>query len=98
MTSNNDTWPEIPLAEWKDTYDTLQRWTQIVGKIRLALDPLITHSGNTTLYVNSRGLTTSAMSHNDINFQMDFDFIDPVPLTQTKRIYKDHRITTSLCF
>jgi hypothetical protein len=75
MTSNNDTWTELPLAEWKDTYDTLHRWTQIVGKIRLALEPLMNHWWNTTLYVNSRGLTTSAMPYNDISFQKDFDFM-----------------------
>ena len=85
MSSNSDPWPELPLAEWKDTYDTLHRWTQIVGKIRLALEPLINHWWNTTLYVNSRGLTTSAMSYNDINFQMDFDFIDHVLLVQTSK-------------
>jgi hypothetical protein len=71
------------LGEWKDTYDTLHRWTQIVGKIRLAAAPLENHWWNTTLYVNSRGLTTSAMHHNDMTFQIDFDFIDHVLLLRT---------------
>lgn len=83
MLLNNDTWPALPLAEWKDTYDTLHRWTQIVGKIRLALEPLVNHWWNTTLYVNSRGLTTSAMSYNDLLFQIDFDFVDHLLLIQT---------------
>src|SRR3990170_1397872 len=43
------------------------------------------HWWNTTLYVNSKGLTTSAMSYNEINFQMDFDFIDHVLLIQTSK-------------
>lgn len=68
-------WPELPLAEWKDTYDTLHRWTQIVGKIRLALTPLQNHWWNSTLYVTPRGLTTSAMAYNGRLFQIDFDFI-----------------------
>ena len=36
MLSRTDAWPELPYAAWKDTYATLQLWTQIVGKIRLA--------------------------------------------------------------
>lgn len=75
MTATINQWPELPLAEWKDTYDTLHRWTQIVGKIRLALTPLQNHWWNSTLYVTPRGLTTSAMSYNGRLFQIDFDFI-----------------------
>jgi hypothetical protein len=54
-----------------------------VGKIRLVLDPLMNQWWNTTLYVNSRGLTTSAMSYNNMTLQMDFDFIDHVLLIPT---------------
>ncbi len=68
-------WPELPLAEWKDTYDTLHMWTQIVGKIRLALTPLVNHWWNVPLYVTSRGLTTSVMPYNDRSLQINFDFI-----------------------
>ena len=75
MTATVNQWPELPLAEWKDTYDTLHRWTQIVGKIRLALTPLQNHWWNSTLYVTPRGLTTSTMSYNGRLFQIDFDFI-----------------------
>jgi hypothetical protein len=71
-----DPWPELPLAEWKDTLATLHMWTQIVGKIRLRQSPLENHWWNSTLYVTSRGLTTSAMPYNDRLFQIDFDFID----------------------
>ena len=80
---DNEHWPALPLEEWKDTYDTLHRWTQIVGKIRLATAPLENHWWNTTLYVNPRGLTTSAMHYNGTTFQMDFDFIDHNLLIQT---------------
>src|SRR5439155_15536708 len=60
---------------WKHTYETLHLWTQIVGKIRLVLTPLVNHWWNVTLYVTPRGLTTSTMFYNDRFFQIDFDFI-----------------------
>ena len=81
MTPNS--WPALPLEEWKDTYATLHRWTQIVGKIRLALTPHRNHWWNTTLYVTPRGLTTSSMPYNDKLLQIDFDFIDHLLLIQT---------------
>jgi hypothetical protein len=67
-------WPDLPLAEWADTRDTLHRWTQIVGKVRLALAPRVNHWWNVTLYVNARGLTTSLMAHGSTAFEMVFDF------------------------
>ncbi len=81
MTTNP--WPALPLAEWKDTYDTLHMWTQIVGKIRLSLTPLVNHWWNTTLYVTPRGLTTSAMPYNGRQLQIDFDFIAHELLIET---------------
>jgi len=68
-------WPALPLAEWKDTYATLHMWTQIVGKIRLALGPPINHFWGTTFYVTSRGLTTSAMPYAKGTVEINFDFI-----------------------
>ena len=68
-------WPELPLAEWKDTYATLHMWTQIVGKVRLALSPPINHFWGTTLYVSSRGLTTSPIPYAKGVFEINFDFI-----------------------
>ena len=46
--SGNSLWPDLPLAAWSETCDTLHRWTQIVGKVRLALTPLINHWWNVT--------------------------------------------------
>jgi hypothetical protein len=69
-------WPELPLEGWSDTYATLHRWTQIVGKVRTARTPWINHSWHVTLYPTPRGLTTTAMPHGDRTFQIDFDFID----------------------
>jgi hypothetical protein len=68
-------WPALPLTEWADTCETLQLWTQIVGKVRLARTPLVNHWWNVTLYVTSRGLTTSPIPHGALSFQIDFDFI-----------------------
>ena len=83
MTTTTNLWPELPLAEWKDTYETLHIWTQIVGKIRLALTHLENHWWNSTLYVSPRGLTTSAMSYNGRLFQINFDFIAHLLIIET---------------
>ena len=72
------TWPQLPLAAWKETYATLHLWTQIVGKIRLAQTPWLNHSWHVVLYVSASGLTTSAIPYSDRVFQLDFDFIDHV--------------------
>jgi hypothetical protein len=74
----NDAWPSLPFAEWKATCKTLHMWTQIVGKIRLALTPWINHSWHVTLYVTARGLTTSPMYVGPRVLQIDFDFVDHV--------------------
>lgn len=79
----SDLWPSLPFQEWKDTYATLHMWTQIVGKIRLVQTPWINHSWHTTLYLTSRGLTTSPIPHGYRTFQIDFDFIDHKLLIQT---------------
>jgi hypothetical protein len=69
-------WPSLPLEAWSDTYATLHRWTQIVGKIRLALSPPLNHCWSVTLYVTPRGLTTSPIPYGDRVFEVEFDFIE----------------------
>lgn len=70
-------WPELHYDDWKDTLATLHLWTQIVGKVRLAHEPMLNHWWQVTLYVTARGLTTSAMPCGDSRtFAIDFDFID----------------------
>jgi hypothetical protein len=71
-------WPALPLADWQDTYATLHMWTQIVGKVRLALSPPINHWWQVTLYVTPRGLTTSTIPYGTRAFAIDFDFLDHV--------------------
>ena len=68
-------WPELSLAAWKDTYATLHMWTQIVGKIRLALSPNINHWWGCAFYVTARGLTTSAIPYEKGLFEIHFDFV-----------------------
>ena len=68
--------PALPLREWDDTYATLHRWTQIVGKTRLALAPMQNHWWQVALYLTSRGLGTSPMPVGDRTIEVDFDFID----------------------
>ncbi len=77
------TWPELPLDAWQDTYATLHMWTQIVGKVRLALSPLVNHWWEVPLYVNARGLTTSPIPYGDGIFEVQFDFIDHKLAIQT---------------
>ncbi len=67
-------WPELPLEQWRDTYSTLHLWTQIVGKVRLALCPPVNHWWSATLYVSPRGLTTSSIPYGAISFEVLFDF------------------------
>src|ERR1700733_13522811 len=69
-------WPELPTAEWRETYATLHLWTQIIGKIRLARAPWLNHSWHVTLYVTARGLTTSPIPDGTRSFQIDFDLFD----------------------
>lgn len=69
-------WPALPLASWKDTCATVHMWTQIVGKVRLALAPQTNHWWSVPLYVSARGLTTSPMPYGPRIFEVEFDFID----------------------
>jgi hypothetical protein len=71
-----DQWPALPFAEWRETYETLHMWTQVVGKVKLDLNPYLNHWWQVPLYVSARGLTTSAMHYADRVFQIDFDFIE----------------------
>jgi hypothetical protein len=69
-------WPSLPLAEWQDTCATLHMWTQIVGKVRLALSPLVNHWWEVPFYVSARGLSTSVIPYQGEVFEICFDFIE----------------------
>ena len=68
-------WPSLPLNEWRSTYETLHRWTQIVGKTRLQLAPYQNHWWHCTLYLSARGLTTSPIPAGLRLFEVEFDFL-----------------------
>lgn len=74
-TPGNSAWPAIPVARWQDTRDSLQLWTQIVGKVRMANTPLINHWWNIPLYVTERGLTTSLIPYHERGFEVTFDLV-----------------------
>ncbi len=69
-------WPELRLADWIDTRDTLQMWLQIVGKVRLRLTPPLNHSWHSTFYLTARGLTTSPIPFGTRSFDVALDFVD----------------------
>src|SRR5690606_33685979 len=68
-------WPEITYEKGKASFDTLHMWTQIVGKIKLALLPWLNHSWHLTLHITPYGLSTLNMPYGNRHFQIDFDFI-----------------------
>jgi hypothetical protein len=71
-----ESWPELPLEAWRDTYDTLHLYSQVVGKLRVALSPTTNQWWHVALYVTTRGLTTSPIPYGHRTFEVDFDFID----------------------
>ena len=76
-------WPALPLSAWQPTRDTLHMWTQIVGKVRLALTPRVNHWWNVALHVSARGLTTSAIPYGDRVFEIEFDLLEHQLLIKT---------------
>ena len=69
-------WPALPLDAWRETYQTLHMWTQIVGKIRLTLSPRVNHWWNVALYVSPGGLSTSPIPYGSGAFEIQFDFVN----------------------
>lgn len=72
----NARWPDITHVDWADTAAALHLYTQVLGKVRLATTPWTNHSWHVPLYVNARGLTTSLMTSDGVDFEMRLDFID----------------------
>jgi hypothetical protein len=68
-------WPALPLDKWQDTYDTLHMWTQMVGKLCLALTPRSNHYWNIAFQVTSRGLLSPVMIYEGRSITMVFDFL-----------------------
>jgi Family of unknown function (DUF5996) len=85
-----DLWPALNWPDWQDTGDTLHLWTQIVGKVRMALSPMMNHWWQVALYVDSRGLTTSPIPYGRLSFDLTFDFIDHILLIETSHGVREH--------
>lgn len=74
-TPSGSTWPELPpLEAWEETRAAVHLWSQVVGKVRLALGPWINHSWGSALYVTTRGLTTSPIHYGGGTFEIEMDF------------------------
>jgi Family of unknown function (DUF5996) len=78
-------WPDLSYAGWRDTAETLQLWTQIVGKVRLQLTPWVNHGWQVALYVTARGLGTPPMPAGNEIVEIEFDFIGHRLLARTSR-------------
>jgi hypothetical protein len=76
MTVDDAAWPSLASPTWPDTYATLHMWTQMVGKVRLALAPRVNHWWSVAFYLTARGLTTSPIPYGNGAFEIAFDFIE----------------------
>ena len=88
MTAPLEAWPPLPYAEWKDTLATLHRWSQVAGKIRLALAPPVNHWWHVVLYVTARGLSTSPMPYGGREVELIFGVgvrVDGAPVARLRR-------------
>ena len=75
MDGSVDVWPDLSYPNWRATVATLQLWTQVIGKVRLALTPWINHSWQVPLYVTARGLGTGPVPFGNQILEVEFDFI-----------------------
>ena len=75
--------PELHLADWRPTKDTLHLYAQIIGKVRLATTPPRNHWWNVPLYVDVRGLTTRRLHQHGSTFEITLDFVDHALVIRT---------------
>src|SRR5215213_11970380 len=68
--------PPLPLEEWVKSKETLHRYAQIVGKVRLEYSPFRNHWWHVPLYVTARGLTTSSIPYGSKVFEISFDLME----------------------
>jgi len=80
---DKDMLPALPFDSWEDTLATLHMWSQIVGKVRLKLCPLVNHWWNVPFYITARGMTTSPMPYEQRDIEVQFDFIEHKILIET---------------
>jgi hypothetical protein len=76
MSIQRSAWPALALEAWSDTRDTLHMITQVLGKIRLALSPMMNEWWQVPFYLTARGLTSSPVGHDERTFDIELDFLD----------------------
>ena len=76
-------WPDLAYDTWRETRDTLHMYTQVIGKLRLALSPFEPEWANVPLYVSARGLTTSPIPVGLRTFDAELDLLDHVLVLRT---------------
>ncbi len=69
-------WPELRLESWQETYSAVHLWTQMLGKLRVALSPPQNHTWHTALYLTARGLTTGPVPSGTAVIEVELDFVD----------------------
>src|SRR5258707_13737036 len=72
----DDLRPALPYEAWKDPFDTLHMWSQMVGKVALALAPPENHGWGIALHLSERGMATRLLPHGERAFSLEFDFIE----------------------
>jgi hypothetical protein len=95
-TTADNAWPALAYADWPDTCATLHLWTQVVGKVKLALAPLANHWWGIVLFVTARGLTTGPMAHDGRVLQIDFDFCAHELVLRTSDAREQHIALTPM--
>lgn len=73
--ANAEAWPDLSSPRLGPTAETLQLWTQVVGKVRLARTPWLNHSWHVTFHLSARGLTTPLIPHGPVGFELEFDLV-----------------------
>jgi hypothetical protein len=71
--------PPLPLVEWEATKETLHRYCQVAGKVRMELSPFQNHWWHVTFHVTTRGLSTGPIPyglHGNTTFDISLDLLD----------------------
>ncbi len=75
LSNGKNTWPRLAGLDLRPTTDSLQLFSQVVGKIRLMTTPWINHSWHVPLYLSVRGLTTGPIIIGDRALEIEFDLL-----------------------
>ncbi len=71
-----DVWPDIHVANWAGTKRSLHLYSQMLGKMRVALSPSQPNWMFTPLYMTARGITTGFIPFGRGSFEAMLDVFD----------------------